>query len=642
MMRGRPSIRALAFVFAVGVTRARDVRADDAATRCQRGIENGAHDYASAVLRGLQTCVASPVARLADCADAVLSGGPLRRLRATWGGSATAACAGVDVAHELGYLDRCIAPPPSPSTEVQSRCDFPTPALDTHGQGDDVLDCLACQIGERLRNAAVALLANRPSHDACQTTIGVQGLGLLGTLEEEVHSCLQPPDARSIATCLSDPARRARVDAAIAAWRTSATTSCTGIDPFAQSGYPALCSGIEPPVPPDCGNLIPPCTLPPMNSGGAPGNLLDCLQCQVQEATLGVSRDVFGADVCCIGDGCASVRTRAACHAAGGRPIHYRVDPLDNDLRLDDSHGIAMGADGTLYYNDIGGLQARDPSGAVRVLDSSVGPFGGVAVAPDGTVYAALRNAHRVERVAPDGTIAPFAGTGIAGHSGDGGPALTARIVAPNGIAADAHGNVYVTESGLLGALTGPVVPLAERVRSIDAAGTIHTVAGDGTIGTGGIGGPAVDAELAIPYALALLHDGSLLISEAGNQRILRLSPLGTLEHVAGRPTFITGTFAGDGGPALDANLFGPEGLGEDKDGKIFVTDFRNNRIRLVDRDGSIITVAGTGLPESSYVGAGALVGVGCPLALAVGSDGRVFYVDGTSERFKVVSPVPY
>src|SRR5262249_42278857 len=191
-----------------------------------------------------------------------------------------------------------------------------------------------------------------------------------------------------------------------------------------------------------------------------------------------------------------------------------------------------------------------------------------------GNVYAVDRLGHRVYRFAPDGSRSVLAGTGTPGHSGDGGPATAAETVAPDGVAVDQAGNVYFTESSV----TLPFFqvrgrPPAEDVRMVDASGTIHTVAGSGSFGSGGVGGPALSAQLAAPYSVAVGPDQSLLVGEVGLQRVLRFRSGGALDLVAGRALPVVGAYSGDGGPARTARLYRPEGLGEAGAGKGFLAD---------------------------------------------------------------------
>jgi hypothetical protein len=228
---------------------------------------------------------------------------------------------------------------------------------------------------------------------------------------------------------------------------------------------------------------------------------------------------------------------------------------------------------------------------------------------------------------------------------------VCAAAAAPNGVAVDDRGNVYVTESRAIAAYLYDVpLTTGEHVRVVDPAGTMHTFAGAGPYGSGGGGGPAVAAQLGAPYQLATTADGALLIGEVGLQRAVRVGPEGTLTALAGRPLLITiegvGAFSGDGGRAVDARLYGVEGLGTDSVGNTFIADMRNSRIRLVDSRGSIITIAGTGASSDDAAGldgtAGALANAGCPGALAVGPDDRVYYTDLRTSRVRTLTRVPY
>src|SRR5262249_5823888 len=186
----------------------------------------------------------------------------------------------------------------------------------------------------------------------------------------------------------------------------------------------------------------------------------------------------------------------------------------------------------------------------------------------------------------------------------------------------------------------GRALPPAEDVRMVDASGTIQTVAGSGPFGSGGLGGPALSAQLAAPYSVAVGPDQSLLVGEVGLQRVLRFRSGGALDLVAGRALPVVGAYSGDGGPARTARLYGPEGLGEDADGKVFIADMRSRRIRVVDSLGSIVTIAGTGRSEVAYPGPASQADIGCPLGLAVGRDGRVYFPGSGSVL--VLTPVPY
>jgi DNA-binding beta-propeller fold protein YncE len=405
-----------------------------------------------------------------------------------------------------------------------------------------------------------------------------------------------------------------------------------------------------------CRTVVGPCTFGATSLLDGPGgedDLLDCLRCRVEETGLALARLVQGANLCCTETGCDTVMTRRSCQRAGGRPAYYQIDDAGvPGFNL--PHGIAFAPDGTMYVADQDAGQTITvstvpPGGARSVLATLpvIGVPSGIALDQSLNAYVPVpcgRNI--VYKVTPAGDVSVFAGTlDTAGNAGDGGPATDALLAAPRKAATDNAGNVYLTQSGLLtlGCPSGGVASDAEHVRMVDAAGTIHTVAGSGPYGSAGEGEAALSAQLGGLTAMLVTPDGSMLLGEAGTQRLLRIDPLppaGILTRIAGRSTNPFGAYAGDGGPARLARFYSIEGIVQDAAGNVIVADFQNNRIRLVDRAGSIITIAGNGVtsanpgPGSGDGGPGELAFVGCPQELVLAPDGRIWFHNQLGARY--------
>ncbi|GAA4464608.1 hypothetical protein GCM10023093_15280 [Nemorincola caseinilytica] len=249
----------------------------------------------------------------------------------------------------------------------------------------------------------------------------------------------------------------------------------------------------------------------------------------------------------------------------------------------------------------------------------------GIAVDGGGSLYFAQDVDCVVRRIAPDGTISTIAGTGVAGYSGDGGPATAAQMNTPMAVATDGMGNVYISEYA------------GARVRKVDAAGNISTVAGTGAHGYSGDGGPGVLAQLFGPSGLTY-SGGYLYIADEGNNVIRRLNTAtGNIETVAGNGAGAglgsgMGTFSGDGGPALSAGMNAPIAVAVNAaTGDLFITDRYNHRIRRVDGSGTISTYTG-GLPVG-YSGDGgpansAFAKINLPWGICLDAAGRLYIAD--------------
>jgi sugar lactone lactonase YvrE len=180
-----------------------------------------------------------------------------------------------------------------------------------------------------------------------------------------------------------------------------------------------------------------------------------------------------------------------------------------------------------------------------------------LAISPDGTLYVADSGAHRIVAIA------------------NGDTRLVARVEEPRGLAFDHKGNLYVADNG-----TNTVLRIAPD-------GRVRTYAGDGTIGFAGDGGPATDARLTSPVAVAVGPDDALYIADAGNERVRRVAPNGTISTFAGNGSPVV---TGDGGPAVDAGL-DPQALAFDGAGNLVVFHFNTKAIRRIAPDGIITSL---------------------------------------------------
>jgi sugar lactone lactonase YvrE len=240
-----------------------------------------------------------------------------------------------------------------------------------------------------------------------------------------------------------------------------------------------------------------------------------------------------------------------------------------------------------------------------------------------GDLYIADTGNTRIRKVdRATGLIHTVAG-GSAGFSGDGGPAIQADLNEPRSVVADSRGNIYFSDSG------------NNRIRKIDSAGMISTVAGTGLPGSSGDGGPAVTAQLNEPVGLALDDNGNVVIADSLNHRIRRVSSTGIIATIAGSGQQ---GFSGDHGSAVSAQLDSPLGVSVDIDGGILVADSGNHRVRRLDLSGNIETLVGTGDPAFAGDNNRAeLASLRQPAAVVAGGASSVFVSDSGNNRIRKV-----
>ena len=313
--------------------------------------------------------------------------------------------------------------------------------------------------------------------------------------------------------------------------------------------------------------------------------------------------------------------------------------------------GIAVDASGRLYFADNGNNRVRrvDSSGTITTVagngEDSPLPDGAVATAaPVAALYAPNPvvvdasgdivftdpNNQVVRKIsAVDGTISTVAGTGVAGYSGDDGPATSAQLNYPEGLALDQQGNLYIADTNNL------------VVRKVSAStGDISTYAGNGAYGTGGDGGPATSATLGDLYALAIDGNGDLFLGDAYDCVVRMVTPGGTISTVAGdEENECDGPPSGDGGPATSATL-GEEvnALALDAQGNLYIGAGASSVREVNMSTGVINTVAGNGTYGYSGDGKSALdASLGYVYGLAFDAHGDLYVED--DQAIRVVNP---
>jgi uncharacterized protein (TIGR03437 family) len=291
----------------------------------------------------------------------------------------------------------------------------------------------------------------------------------------------------------------------------------------------------------------------------------------------------------------------------------FFADPHDHRVRRIGSDGVirTVAGSGESGYSGDGGL----------ATETSLNQPSGLAVEPAGSFYVTCND--RIRRIDPSGRITTAAGSGQLGYSGDGGLAINARINFPRGLAVDAGGVLYIADTS------------NHRVRRVDRAGVITTIAGNGEQGYLGNGIAATSARLDSPWGVAVDSAGNVYIADSANHRVRKVSPAGVITDFAGSGER---GHDGDGGPATRARLDSPSGVAVDGAGNVFFTSYRY--VRRVSADGAIWTVAGNGEVTFSGDGDVATRAGMQPTRLATDGGGRVYLSDMANYRVRRLDPV--
>jgi sugar lactone lactonase YvrE len=256
-------------------------------------------------------------------------------------------------------------------------------------------------------------------------------------------------------------------------------------------------------------------------------------------------------------------------------------------------------------------------------LSAALNTAYGTVVDNAGNLYIADKYNHRIRKVATNGIITTIAGKTGSGYSGDGVAATNSTLYYPSGVALDRSGNLFISDTS------------NNRIRKVNTNGIITTVAGKAGSGYSGDGGVATNALLYSPNSVAVDGVGNLFIADYSNNRIRKVNTNGIITTVAG----MTGSgYSSDGGAATNALLYSPEGVALDASGDLYIADAYNNRVRKVDTNGIITTVAGNGTNNFSGDGGAATnATMRYPSGVAVDNAGNLFIADDINYRIRQV-----
>ncbi len=315
-------------------------------------------------------------------------------------------------------------------------------------------------------------------------------------------------------------------------------------------------------------------------------------------------------------------------HAGDGGPAIAAELLYPTGVHIDRSGNMLIGCYGILRKVNTAGIISTIAGDGTNGYSGDGGPAiyaeisNGVYVTTDdtGNVYIADFDNDVIRKVDTFGIITTIAGIGFPGYGGDGGPATLALLNIPYDIAIDKKGRIYVVDFH------------NNRIRRISTSGIISTVAGTGTCGFSGDGGPATDAELCQPFGIVIDSIGTVYFTD-GICRIRRIDTSGTISTIAGNGVV---SFSGDGGPATNASFDEPGGLAFDSTGNLYVVD--DQRIRMINTSGIVNTIAGNGSVGYSGDGGNPLSAeFNSPQRIALDRKGNIYISDSHNHRIRMI-----
>ena len=355
---------------------------------------------------------------------------------------------------------------------------------------------------------------------------------------------------------------------------------------------------------------------------------------------------IAGSELAFSGDG------KAATSVSLGAITSVAADASGNVFLADSDNHMVMkvSPSGILTVLAGNGIKGDSGDGGLAIA-ASLGSSLRIAVSSRGNIYVADQDGSRVRLITPSGNITTVAGTGVAGFSGDGGPATQAALNFPSDIAVDANENLYIADF------------FNHRVRRVDTAGNITTVAGTGSSGFAGDGAPALSALLSNPIGVAVDSAGDLYIAEQGNSTIRMVNPQGVISTIARNLSFPAGIAAdsagnvlvaetganrilqvktnGSGSTPLATGLASPQDVALGPGSIVYVADTGNYRVRKVGAAGSLVNIAGNGGAAS----AGGKTDVTSPfelfqpIAIAIDSRGAFYVANQGRNNIVEISP---
>lgn len=313
---------------------------------------------------------------------------------------------------------------------------------------------------------------------------------------------------------------------------------------------------------------------------------------------------------------------------------------LSSSAKISSSYGIAADHSGNIYFCDGQRIRKVNSAGIISTIaGTGVSGFSGdggqaslaqlnnpngITIDLLGNIYFSDLTNNRIRKINTNGIINTIAGIGSPGFSGDGGPATSAKIASVFGLVTDSVGNLYF----------GDVQNY--RIRKINTTGIITTIAGTGVVGHTGDLGQATSAKIAEVECLAIDASGNIYFTEFSPYNSIRkINTSGIIKTIAGK---IPGGFSGDGGIADSCQMYGPVGIAVDANGNIYFADSDNYRIRKINTSGIVTTIAGIG--TANYSGDGGFA-TACefnlPTYIAIDASNNIYVTDYWNNRIRVI-----